>query len=826
MERSGFSENADAVGGAEAETLRLEATADAMPGLSPAAELGTLRDTVAGATSDGLAGDVTLPFKEAMREREARLTDSDFIDGLQTMPVREARAEPEFAGLGESQQLELNGTRYRLLRRLGKQTGESQVFLLSREGGIQLVLKYYYPGFRPKLPIVQDLMQLRHPGILRIFDAGYFRNQFFELLEFASGGDLLQCAPLQEPGLLRRTVADVAEALRFCHQHQIVHRDIKPDNLFFKTPERLQVLLGDFGISSKIAADDLNQLTSQSRTPIYAAPEVYQSIAGKTVIQPEVDYYSLGMTLLYLWTGVSPFQGLNEFQIMQAKTQGHIHPPEDMPAALRQLIRGLLTVRTPQRWGYDEIQRWLSGEHVPVQDTPLSDAKPFKFGNDARGEPLEAHRPAELAGLLRADPVKGRQYLHTRAIQHWLESLGEQAIGLEISRMIEHHGEAQAARLAVYALDPSLPLLLGELPVNDAASLVQAIHGKADDWRGESWPKAYHHGLELLESGELGAWLELRGYGESLSRWALAHPASGPKGLESLLRLLDPELPPVRLGLDASALKKPLRVPPGEFQELLLPYWTDGTGLPYVEAGVYAGNQRRQYQLLNARQGKLRVVLGKARDRAYRVYPLRLELSPDALTRLAEDCPGRWEFSYRIGYPWARTGKALTLALVAGGALGTALRLSVGYRYPKPLTSYFGPRVTPGLIARYHEPYLDYALGGWILGLLILGKWWFKDTRSALSDLLGVPALVVVGGLLWWQRPMLHGLALQTFHGLDRLLVWPPLPPFAGYALWGALVASTLTLLRQDGKVIEGPLRWRALVIPALAAALGWWFKH
>ncbi|MEZ0375181.1 MAG: hypothetical protein ACAI44_39205 [Candidatus Sericytochromatia bacterium] len=91
--------------------------------------------------------------------------------------------------------------------------------------------------------------------------------------------------------------------------------------------------------------------------------------------------------------------------------------------------------------------------------------------------------------------------------------------------------------------------------------------------------------------------------------------------------------------------------------------------------------------------------------------------------------------------------------------------------------------------------------------------------------LLGFPAFATVAALLWWQWKQVHLLALQFLLAADRLLALPPLPPLAVYALLGAIGAFSLTLLKQDQKLITGPLCWRALLIPLLLAALVWWMK-
>lgn len=656
-------------------------------------------------------------------------TDMGTLAMASAQPVStnpQSTSATDFLPLG--QPIELSRIVYQVLKRLGKRSGESQVYLLQKSDGSYVVLKYYYPGLQPKMHILEDLIRLKHPGLLQILEAGFYKGQFFELLEYASGGDLLQYSPIQDVALIRQVVAEAVATLHFCHQHKIVHRDIKPDNLFFKTPERERVVIGDFGISSKISNDELNQLTSQNRTPVYAAPEVYQSIAGKTVIQPEVDYYCLGMTLLCLWTGTNPFQGMNEFQIMQVKTQGLVTIPADMPEVLRQLIKGLLTVRTSRRWGYPEIQRWLAGETVPVDDSPPTQVfKPFKFGTDVKGEPLNAGNPVELASLLMTYPDKGVQYLQNGAIKNWLEMHGEQESALEISALMQEQAGVESVKIAAFTLNPQTPLLLGGQEITAPEQLAQWIYGPAKDWEAEEYPKTYQTGLQMLQSGEIVAWLKAQGELDRLAAWAGVKTTDSTevyKSLEQMLRILDPTLAPVYLELNQTALKERLRVRYGTRQDLTLTYATVGPGVPWAQVGIYQNGKRKQSQIIRERDGRIRIRLGNLEEKAYQTYSLQLKVSPDENTALKK---GDWTITYKVTYPWVHVTKTVFWAGSLGAALGLGIKGTLLYKYPKPLSSYFGPQYTPALPQYIKDPYLDYSLVGWTLGLFIL-YFWFRRT--------------------------------------------------------------------------------------------------
>ena len=94
---------------------------------------------------------------------------------------------------------------------------------------------------------------------------------------------------------VRRIALQGAAALAYCHQMHILHKDIKPGNFFFRDKEHTELVLGDFGISSMIEDDGKAHKTTQARTPIYAAPEMYKNEPYDGV---RADIFSLGVILL------------------------------------------------------------------------------------------------------------------------------------------------------------------------------------------------------------------------------------------------------------------------------------------------------------------------------------------------------------------------------------------------------------------------------------------------------------------------------------------------------------------------------------------------
>lgn len=317
--------------------------------------------------------------------------------------------------------ISLNNKDY-LVTKLLASSGEAEVFLAERGGKI-LVLKLYFSNFKPKDEVVQKLQKLNRPDIIFPIEQGYFQDRFWELNEYLAGGTLADEMPVRDIRRIREIVQKVTQALKVCHQNHIIHRDIKPVNIFFRDAARTDFVLGDFGIASAVADGSDYRVTTVARTTTYAAPELFTNINNQTTLDYKVDFYALGITLLELWKGEDPFRDVAQFKMMRMKTEGQVPIPGDIFNEVEDLIKGLLTTEPPKRWGYEEVEKWLKGEPVKnyyqrkeVQFEPYEfDAMQGQVANDTK----------ELAFFMEKNPVKAERQLYSGAILNWIKSGSE-----------------------------------------------------------------------------------------------------------------------------------------------------------------------------------------------------------------------------------------------------------------------------------------------------------------------------------------------------------------------------------------------------------------
>ena len=359
----------------------------------------------------------------------------------------------------------LKGDTYEQVKTLSENSGEAQVFLVRRVGESQeYVLKVYYPNFDINKKLMQVVRSFQFELVVELFDYGKTyvdgKHRYYELMEYLRGGTLRDLRLECDFNRFRRIALQSAAALAYCHYHGVLHKDIKPTNYFFRDEEKTELVLGDFGISALLEGDARTFHTTQARTPIYAAPEMYTDVIdGEVEITEAADYYSLGITLFAIWLGENPMSS-NERIMMKQKSEGRLPRLGELPDKVKRLVQGLTSVNQQNRWGYDQVERWFMGENVPVDlSSPFLRYKSFVVDPDKN---VIAENVHELVPLLAEREKLGINYLYNGRLVTWLESSGNVKLSELLKDIITNRfpvDKKAGFQCALYTMDPTYPYI-------------------------------------------------------------------------------------------------------------------------------------------------------------------------------------------------------------------------------------------------------------------------------------------------------------------------------------------------------------------------------
>ncbi len=267
--------------------------------------------------------------------------DGDIEDLQQTMVIESKPQGPRSIG------------RYRLEKEIGR-GAMGQVYLgfdprISRRVAVKTL---NYDNFNGKerqeiktrfFREAEAAGRLSHPSIVSVFDVGEENDLAFIAMDFAVGKPLNNFVspdnllPVFE---VYRIICDVATALEYAHENNIVHRDVKPGNIIYN-PSPYQIKVTDFGIA---------RLTDNSKTstgeilgsPLYMAPE---QLKGKKVNRA-ADIFSLGVTFYQLLTGQLPYQGDNlaalTYEIIHGRHKGVRSIRKELPMSASRITNQAL----------------------------------------------------------------------------------------------------------------------------------------------------------------------------------------------------------------------------------------------------------------------------------------------------------------------------------------------------------------------------------------------------------------------------------------------------------------------------------------------------
>mmetsp|Transcript_16039 Transcript_16039/g.29391 ORF Transcript_16039/g.29391 Transcript_16039/m.29391 type:complete len:495 (+) Transcript_16039:1017-2501(+) len=232
---------------------------------------------------------------------------------------------------------------------------------------IKMIEKSYMQEERRRRKVFQEILAMRSiksPYILPLYEVFESSNHLLLVIEYAPGGDLLHY--VKNKGRLTEAEAayflkQLVEGLKACHARNIIHRDVKLDNILLDH-SKTKVKLCDFGVCRVLKKGEL--INEHCGTPAYLAPEIIANVDYDGYC---VDVWSLGVTLYAMVTGTLPFKAKNLPDLQKAVLKGTFELPSHLSNHCCSLLRGLLQLVPRQRLTLEQISEhpWVAYEVPP-----------------------------------------------------------------------------------------------------------------------------------------------------------------------------------------------------------------------------------------------------------------------------------------------------------------------------------------------------------------------------------------------------------------------------------------------------------------------------
>ncbi|KAJ3680936.1 hypothetical protein LUZ60_015425 [Juncus effusus] len=202
---------------------------------------------------------------------------------------------------------------------------------------------------------ISVMKMANHPNIINLYEVMATKKKIYFVMEFAKGGELFE--KVANEGRFKEEIAhkyfkQLIDAVEFCHNRGIFHRDLKLENLLLDENDNLKVT--DFGLSALIGSvrqDGL--LHTTCGTPAYVAPEILNK---KGYEGSKCDIWSCGVILFILVAGFLPFHESNLMDMYKKIQMGEFQCPHWFSSRLKKLLKRILDPNPAKRATIEEIK--------------------------------------------------------------------------------------------------------------------------------------------------------------------------------------------------------------------------------------------------------------------------------------------------------------------------------------------------------------------------------------------------------------------------------------------------------------------------------------